>query len=143
MIKEAMTAIRAHQERRILLDFSNGKYSKNKIKQSLRQCNVVSIQESDEKNTYIIFDNEIKVGMYTIKLHLPFDSSKNWTKLRDYGDFEVSIHEANGPSINLRQDARFRFRYWPAYNSFGRLRIKHLIDIIAHCKRLDNLKAFL
>lgn len=139
-----MTAIRAHQERRLLLDFSDGKYSKNKIKQALRQCNVISVKQTDEDDEYIIFANEIKVGMYTIKLHLPFDSSKDWNKLRDYGDFEISIHERpGGPSINLNTDGRFRTQYWTKYNFFGKLRIKHLIDIIAHCKRLDNLKAFL
>jgi hypothetical protein len=139
-----MTAIRAHQERRLLLDFSQGKQSKNKIKQALRQCNVVSVKQVDEENEYIVFTNEIKVGMYTIRLHLPFDSSKNWNKLRDYGDFEISIHDRpNAPGINLATDSRFRHQYWAPYNFFGKLRIKHLIDIIAHCKRLDNLKAFL
>ncbi len=139
-----MTAIKAHQERRLILDFSGGKYSKNKIKQALRQCSVVSVKQTDERNEYIIFDNEIKVGMYTIKLHLPFDSSKNWNKLRDYGDFEISIHDRHtGPSIDLARDSRFRTQYWIKYNFFGKLRIKHLIDIIAHCQRLDKLKAFL
>lgn len=138
-----MTAIRAHQERRLLLDFSNGKHSKNKIKHALRQCKIISIKQTEEDNEYIIFNNEIKVGMYTIQLHLPFDCSKNWNKLRDYGDFEISVHEGSGPKINLTKDARFRYRYWVSQNFFGKLRIKHLIDIIAHCKRLDNLKAFL
>src|SRR5689334_4083054 len=137
-----MTAIRAHQERRLLLDFSEGKHSKNKIKQSLRQCNVVSVKQ-DEDDEYTIFTNEIKVGMYTIRLHFPFDCSKDWNKLRDYGDFEVSIHERSGPALNLSTDGRFRYQYWTKHNSFGNLRIKHLIDIIAHCKRLDGLKAFL
>jgi hypothetical protein len=139
-----MTAIRAHQERRLILDFSGSKYSKNKIKQALRRCSVISVRQTDEDNEYIIFDNEIKVGMYTIKLLLPFDSSKNWDKLRDYGDFEISIRDKyGGPGIDLSRDVRFRSQYWTQYNFFGKLRIKHLIDIIAHCQRLDNLKAFL
>lgn len=139
-----MTAIRAHQERRTILDFSDGKYSKNRIKQSLRTCNITSIKECEEQDEFIFFTNEIKVGMYIIRLHLPFDSSKNWCKLSEYGDFEISIHESSSaPGLNLSRDSRFKSQYWSHKNYFGGLRIKHLIDIIAHCKRLDKLKAFL
>jgi hypothetical protein len=139
-----MTAIRAHQERRTILDFSNGKYSKNRIKQALRTCNIESIKQGSGRDEYTFFTNEIKVGMYTIRLHLPFDSSKNWHKLRDYGDFEISIHESpSAPGVNLSRDSRFKSQYWSPKNYFGGLRIKHLIDIIAYCHRLDKLKAFL
>jgi len=139
-----MTAIRAHQERRTILDFSSGKFSKNRIKQALRTCNIISIKRCEGRDEYVVLTNEIKVGMYIIRLHLPFDSSKNWSKLSDHGDFEISIHESpSSPGVNLSQDKRFASQYWSHRNYFGGLRIKHLIDIIAYCHRLDKLKAFL
>ncbi len=140
-----MTAIRSKFESRTILDFSSGKYSKNKIKQALRQCEVINILEGEDRDEWMIYDNHIKVGMYTIALNLPFDCPSTYRKLRDYGDFEISIFDTSSKEhcINLQKDSRFKDRYWVSHNFFGKLRIKHLIDIIAHCKRLDKLKAFL
>ncbi len=140
-----MTAIRSKFESRTILDFSNGKYSKNKIKQALSQCEVVNILEGEDRDEWLIYDNQIKIGMYTITLHLPFDCPSTCSKLKDYGDFEISIYDTSSKerSINLQKDSRFRDRYWVSQNFFGKLRIKHLIDAITYCKRLDKLKAFL
>ena len=145
LIQEEMTAIRSKLESRIILDFSNGKYSKNKIKQALRQCEVINILEGENRDDWLVYDNQIKVGMYTIKLRLPLDGPSTCSKLKDYGDFEISIYDtlSKEHSINLQKDSRFKDQYWVSYNFFGRLRIKHLIDIVTHCKRLDKLKAFL
>lgn len=145
LIQEEMTAIRSKLESRIILDFSNGKYSKNKIKQALRQCEVINILEGEDNNEWLVYDNQIKVGMYTIVLHLPLDCPSTYNKLKDYGDFEITIFDTSyrENSINLRKDSRFRDQYWVSHNFFGKLRIKHLVDIISHCKRLDKLKAFL
>ncbi len=131
-----MTAIRVHEEPRIICDFS-GKCSKNKIRQTLRACQLTSIED----NT--LYTNQIKVGMYTIFLWLPFDYEGSH-KLKDYRDFAVAIREGSSDSnINLKTDPRFKGQYWVSKNSFGQLRIKHLIDIIAHCQRLNRLRAFL
>lgn len=141
-----MTAIKATSESRVILNFSGEKCSKNRIKQSLRKCDIVNLERVKESNEYTHYLNSIKVGMYEVTLLLPFDSSLNWRKLRDYGDFEVMIHESDNPkigAINLKKDPRFKNQYWVSKNFFGKLRIKHLIDIIAHCHRLDKLKAFL
>jgi len=84
--------------------------------------------------------------MYTISLLLPFDSSSTWSKLKDYGDFEVRVSDTSDrktTSINLKKDSRFSNQYWVSKNFFGKLRIKHLVDIILYCRRLDKLKAFL
>jgi hypothetical protein len=139
-----MTAIKAKSELRTILDFSTGKCSKNRIKQALRKCPVVSLEEGNGECT--LYLNEIRVGMYTVVLLLPFDSSPKWTKLRDYGDFEVKVYDSRDPkasAINLKKDPRFKNQYWVNKNFFGQLRIKHLVDIIAHCYRLNNLRAFL
>lgn len=139
-----MTAIKATSESRVILDFNTEKCSKNRIKQELRRCDITSLEEGKKHNEVILYSNEIKIGMYTIVLELPFDSSLNWHKLRDYGDFQISIYDSDHiAGIDLKKDIRFKSQYWVSENFFGKLRIKHLIDIIAHCHRLDKLKAFL
>ena len=130
----SMTAIRVHEEPRTICDFS-GKCSKNKIRQALRTCQITNI----EGNT--LYDNRIKVGMYTITIWFPFDL-EGPRKLREFRDFEIVIFDGE-KQINLKTDPRFRGQYWVQHNFFGKLKIKHLIDIIIYCQRLDKLKAFL
>jgi hypothetical protein len=136
-----MTAIKAKYEGRLVLDFSKGKYSKNKIKQALRKCEIISSKPGIKSNEVTVFLNQIKVGMYTIYIKLLPDSPNSWNKLSQFGDFEIGICDPWG--IDLEKDGRFKHQYWVKNNFFGKLRIKHLIDIIAHCIRLNNLKAFL
>jgi hypothetical protein len=144
LCKEEMTAIKVKTEKRIILDFSDMHYSKNKIKTALRKTEIVHARINNDFTT--VFHNDIKIGMYTIHLHLPFDSSLKWSRLKDYGDFEVSIFDTEDPKdsrIDLKRDQRFRAQYWIAKNFFGKLRIKHLIDMIVYCQRLNKLRAFL
>ena len=108
---------------------------------SLRNCEVISIKEDKNCPEFTVFSNEIKVGMYTISLELPLDGSFNWHRLREYGDFQISIHDTK--LIDLKKDVRFKEQPWIKYNCFGQLRIKHLIDIISYCHRLNKLRAFL
>lgn len=139
-----MTAIRSHEEPRTVLDFSNGKCSKNKIRQSLKDCHLTSLEENEDYEV-TLYQNEIKVGMYSIVIQLPFDL-EGPRKLKDFKDFEISIYDGadhKTSRINLKKDPRFRGQYWVSLNFFGKLRVKHLIDIVAHCRRLDRLKAFL
>ncbi len=139
-----MTAIRSHEEPRTVLDFSNGKCSKNKIRQSLKDCHLTSLEENDDYEV-TLYQNEIKVGMYSIVIQLPFDL-EGPRKLKDFKDFEISIYDGadhKTSRINLKKDPRFRNQYWVNLNFFGKLRVKHLIDVVAHCRRLDRLKAFL
>lgn len=138
-----MTLIRSKRENITILDFSSGKVSKNKIKQSLRNIRVVDVYNQDTK-ILTIPDNYIKVGMYNIKLilsgrYIPDKSSKH---LREYGCFQVSILEANEP-INLKKDGRFKSQYWIKLNSNNVLRLPNLTDIIYYCHRLNKLKLFL
>lgn len=138
-----MTAIKARSVSRLILDFSAGKCSKNRIKNAIRNCEIVSVEPcTHECNQWNIYNNQIKVGMYTIHLQLPFDGPDSWRKLKDYGDFQVTISDG-GPAIDLKKDGRFKNQYWVPSNFFGKLRIKHLIDIVAHCHRLNKLRAFL
>ena len=139
-----MTAIRSHEEPRTVLDFSNGKCSKNKIRQSLKGCYLTSLEENDDYEV-TLYLNEIKVGMYSIIIQLPFDL-EGPRKLKDFKDFEICIYDSpdrKTSRINLKKDPRFRGQYWIDLNFFGKLRVKHLIDVVTHCQRLDRLKAFL
>jgi hypothetical protein len=78
--------------------------------------------------------------MYKIHLWLPYDCPSTWNKLKQFGDFEVYI--ADPCRINLEKDSRFKYQSWVKNNFFGRLRIKHLVDIIYFIIRLNGLKAF-
>ena len=73
-----MTAIKARVEDRTILDFSAGKFSKNKIKQALNKCEVVCAQTADDDyNDWTLFENHIKVGMYDIIIIIPWNSRWN------------------------------------------------------------------
>lgn len=140
----SMTAIRAHEEPRTILDFS-GKCSKNKIRTALRDCRLTSLEEGDGPEGVILYLNEIKVGMYSIVIQLPYDLEGSH-KLKEFRDFEICIYDSDdrkASRINVRTDVRFKDQYWVPHNFSGKLRVKHLIDVISHCKRLDRLKAFL
>src|ERR1700728_4470127 len=139
-----MTAIKATVERKTVLDFSKGKCSKNKIKQALRKCEFIHSKKG-EGNEVTIFNNFIRVGMYSIYIYLPLDSSSNCNRLKQFGDFQVYIWDDEDPKarrLDLKKDSRFNNQYWVSKNTFGQLRITHLIDIIAHCYRLNKLRAF-
>jgi hypothetical protein len=138
-----MTAIRAKEENRTILDFSDIKCTRNGISKAINRCSISNIIEGETLQEFTYFVNEIKVGMYRIRLQLPFDCPEHCSKLKEYGDFEVSISDAYRGNIDLKEDSRFRNQDWVAYNFFGKLRIKHLVDIIIYCKRLDGLKCFL
>ena len=142
--QEDMTAIRSHEEPRTVLDFSYGKSSRNKIKKALDNCHLASL-EATEENEVTLYINSIKVGMYTIKIQLPYDLEGS-RKLKDFKDFEIAIYDTVDPKakrIDLKRDPRFRNQEWIQHNSFGNFKIKHMVDVVLHCKRLDRLKAFL
>lgn len=138
-----MTLIRSKRENITILDFSSGKVSKNKIKQSLRNIKIVDVYNQDTK-VLTITDNYIKVGMYNIKLMLPTDYNPNKSSkhLRDFGCFQVGIFESN-QQINLQKDKRFSSQYWIKPNRNNTLRLPNLTDIIYYCYRLNKLKLFL
>lgn len=139
-----MTAIKAKVEDRTVLDFSTGKFSKNKIKQTLNKCEVICAKTADDDhNDWTLFDNHIKIGMYDILLIIPWDCPQTWNRLKQYNDFEIEISESNGKIINLKNDGRFKGQEWVKCNSFGNLKPKHLTDIIAYTIRLNKLSAFI
>src|SRR5579864_878225 len=119
----SMTAIRAHEEARTILDFS-GKCSKNKIRKALRDCRLTSLEDGKDPDCVILYLNEIKVGMYTIVIQLPYDL-EGMRKLKEFKDFEIFIYDgkdAKTSRINVRTDARFRDQYWVPHNFSGKLR---------------------
>lgn len=139
-----MTAIRSHEESRTVLDFSHGKVSKNKIKKALDNCYLTSLEESEE-NEVTLYRNSVKVGMYTIEIRLPYDL-EGPRKLKEFKDFEISIYDSGehkSKCIDLNRDHRFRCQEWTQSNSFGNFKVRHMIEAIYYCKRLDKLKAFL
>ncbi|MGI0058801.1 MAG: hypothetical protein ACREBJ_03450, partial [Nitrosotalea sp.] len=127
---------------RTILDFS-GKCSKNKIRQDLKNCQVAAL-ETSQGDDVVLYRNEIHVGMYSIVIVLPFDL-EGTHKLKEFKDFEIRIYDTKARVIclNVKTDSRFKGQYWLSHNFFGKLKVKHIVDVIAHCQRLDRLKAFL
>jgi hypothetical protein len=137
-----MSVVKGKTDYRVVLDFSNEKCSKNKVKMALRKAEILNLQFEQYGHTCTRIQNIIKIGMYTIRLWLPGDTPQSWNKLKDYGDFEIDLYDTS-KSIDMTKDSRFKGQYWSNMNFFGKLRIKHLIDIIMHCNRLNRLSAFL
>lgn len=141
-----MSAVKGLLEHRTVLDFSKDHVSKNLVRRALCQTEILDLCRKAGNITFI--DNDIKVGMYTIRLGFsevhPGDNRKH---LRDYGGFKVKIFESGSPEmsaeINLNKDKRFSKQYWTGLNKNYNLLTKNLIDIILHCSRLNDLRVFL
>ena len=133
-----MTASKTIHEYRTILDFSN-KVSKNIIKQSLQNAEVLSI--CPDKNSVTYIENEIKVGMYTVHLHL-HNYETNIRNLRGHGRFSISIHQTGNTQANYLE-SKFKDQPWVKRNDKADLRIQDLINIIYYCNRLNQLKIFL
>lgn len=142
-----MTAIKCKQEYKTLLDFSDTKrVSKNLVKQQLRNAELQSYRNDGRSMIHITHD--IVVGMYKIRLSLHNDMHAQKSKLKEYGNFSLSIMELTNSGekygsvyVSLPPwDKLFKTQSW-YYNS--NLRINDLADAVVYCKRLSKLKAFL
>jgi hypothetical protein len=144
-----MSLVKGKQEFRTILDFSEGKLSKNKVKNALRKVEVRELVRLENSNTLCLVENDIRVGMYQIRLSFSsFDSTHTRSKLREYGGFRVNIYERNRKGntiqyINLSRDKRFHHQKWAKLNHDYAIRIKNLVDIIVYVSRLNQLKMFL
>lgn len=146
-VEEEMTVMKVNdRETRTVLDFSGSRYSKNKIRQHLKNIEIETYRVTGEKSasgdSMCFVDNEIKVGIFTVKLYLSYEDGLR--KLRDYNVIAINICENNreNPYINICTNPFFRKQYWAA-ETFEGFNIRHLTDVISHLQRLNNLKAFL
>lgn len=138
-----MSTKKGKQEIRTILDFSQGKISKNSVRKALRQVVVEDVLDS-ETDVKLIY-NVIKVGPYKIHLRFPFLSETN-KKLKEYGKFKIVVSEMNRDvesAINLSSDRRFKTQYWISHNENFQMLMKTLADVIVYCGRLNRLKSFL
>lgn len=134
--------------RKIILDFSDKKITKNYIQQILRNTEFHYFDPTDRK---ILLISSIKIGTY--KIDLIFDSNKrdNGYKLRNYGKFVCQISNCYKNSIltsyiDIKNDKRFNnvlLNRTYARSYISDVKINTLIKLILHCKRLDNLNSFL
>ena len=93
-----MSIARGKFERRTILDFSQGKFSKNHIMKALRQVEVLERMETQDDITFI--DNRIQVGMYQICIIPSSIVRGRRSKLRDYGPFTIEIMETQNDGID-------------------------------------------
>ena len=138
-----MTVSKIH--RQTILDFSDKKATRNSIIQALRRTEMYDV----EPRAQFVIGNVIKVGMYNINLLLEKKENQKSHKLRKYGKFMILISEENQKHyspLTLTTDCRFNSQLWAKNmlsNNLLECKINTLVDIILHCKRLDNLKTFL
>jgi hypothetical protein len=135
-----MSLVKGKRQENTILDFSEPKTSKNKIKESLRSLNIVYAR--CYKNNLTIFDNHIKVGNYSIKLVLNDRYDCQPKKLREFGRFQIRLFEQD-KEINISKDYRFKKQQWIKDNINHQLKIKDLVDTIIYCGKLNKLKLFL
>lgn len=135
-----MTVSKIKFEKRTILDLTQEeKLSKNKISKLLRDIEIISLDPIN----HILFDNNIKIGAYNIKLVLGH-SHEGSKRLKKYGHFAVRVYE-NFKEVNVERDRNFKNMEendWIERNRDLNLRICDLIDVILYCKRLDNLYLF-
>lgn len=151
-----MTAIRSAIEFRNISDFTSPKnLSKRQIIDQLRCAEVLEAKFDKDVVTFIV--NNIKVGMYVITLS--FADSQDVTntgtsrsRLTQYGRFLINIYEnaiavdkhgighVLSKDIEISRDRRFKHQKWSNKETFN---INELADVIMHCNRLNDLKAFL
>lgn len=120
-------------EVKVILDFSNGKCSKHKIKKSINDCEIKNIS-LDNRTAYL---NIIKIGIYDIYIHVPYDSPSNWNKFSDFKDFEVELIQPFDIDDDISD------KCWAKNNFFGKLKINHLVEMIYYYIRLNELSIFL
>jgi len=142
-----MTKVRGALEIKTILDFSKGRVTRNRIRQSLRKAEVIEQIQSNKGLTFR--ENWIEVGMYKINI-IPYAiSTEPRRRLREYGGIAINIlealnHEKNHHRlIHPHDDERFKDQYWTDLTKNYKVRIKHLVDIIYHCHKLDKLRVFL
>lgn len=125
-----------------ILNFSAGKISKNKLRKALSTAKFIPSIYNDSGIHISYVDNEIIIGMY--KIRILFNWNKEGLFLRNYGGFQIRIYQGDdNQEIDLNQDLRFKSEIWNYSNNRFKLKIKHLTEIIIHCQKLNNLKAFL
>jgi hypothetical protein len=143
-----MTIVRGNYERKTILDFGKGKVSKNRIRQALRHTDVFEAEKNNDHTIY--YDNTIRIGMYEIciipklKLGYRFPCGTKF-KLKDYGGFSIEILERNKnylKAIDCQKDNRFKEQKWATVAYTYDVRMKHLLEMILHCSRLNNLRIF-
>lgn len=150
-----MTAVKSKIEFRTVLDFpSEEPLSRNRVQTKLRAAEVTDAELAPHSITYI--NNQIKVGMYTIRLVFPdsseaIDGGDIRHRLNQYGAFIIRISENNPVNsgddkydflqeIDITKDRRFKCQPW-AHNML--FNMGDLVNVIIHCHRLDKLKVFL
>ena len=136
-----MTAIKITTEHKTILDFSDGKASRNSVTSKLRSADFLEYKHSEKGDARTYLNYHVKVGIYDIYVDLCHTKSCA-RKLKDYGTFCVRIWEGE-KEINLKRDSRFKSLNWVKLNDKFNMRIPHLVEAIMFCNRLNNLKIFL
>lgn len=141
-----MSASKIKHEFRTIIDLnhSNRNLTKHKIYKMIKEVNVV-LQEQGIYPTYI--DNQINIGVYTIRLILNRNCAKcdSPNKLKDYGNFSIKIYENYKTGLlelDINKYSLFKEQNWIRKNQEDSLCIKDLISAILFCNRLDRLKIF-
>ena len=135
-----MSLVKAKRKENTILDFTDSKITKNKIRESLRLLRIKNVYCN--KSNLTIYDNFVKVGTYNIKLVLQENYDNKPKKLKDFGRFQIRLFD-QGKEVILDKDYRFKKQLWIKSNINHGLTISNLIDTIIYCNKLHKLKIFL
>jgi hypothetical protein len=136
-----MSLVKSKSEIRTILDFSQGEVSKNSIRRALRQVEITQTYK-DDSNLPVMISNQIKIGIYTLVISFGGMPNYEVKSLGRCGKLHIVIYEQRGSQLDLI-GMKFKNQYWSKLNLQDSLKANHLIDVILHLKRLNNLKVFL
>ena len=134
-----MSAVKGKKESKIILTFHSNKIEKKEIEKSLKSIKLQSFFYMSDKKEITFIDNDIVVGMYKVRLYIPFFN--NPQKLNNYKKFNFSIFEktsSNYKEINIKNDSRFNL----IYKKINHNSLSNLVEAIYLCSQLNYLKAF-
>ena len=137
-----MTVSKVKHESKVVLDLSKEKLNKSRLKKLLNSLEISCVSTYGNQTLY--FDNEVRIGIYNLKLILN-DKLTTPSSLKKYGGFNIRLYEikrSNQIEIDLEKDINFKQNSWVNKNITHKLRTNDLIEIILYCKRLDRLKIF-
>lgn len=145
-----MGMLKAKLEEKAVLDFSKGNVSRNYIRQALRKIKIISEIETHDSIVSALRENYIQIGMFRVYINPYAVSSNKYQHLRQLGGLNIVIYERKGErhtaywgNINEKTDKRFKEQSWVELSPNYKVRIKHLVDIIYYCHKLNKLRAFL
>ncbi len=134
-----MSAKKVKKESNIILSINKKNTSKSYIIKSLRKSIAKDCCFSGD-DVSVLYDNEIIIGMYKIKIEFYFIKTEERKSLRDWGRFRINLLQMkDGFDFPVTSEKVFHKYQTGKYD----MTIKSLVDLIHLCCKVNDLKVFL